>query len=157
MTFEHAGDIEYSLFVRNLWMQDRSRGLIANAKSAKSKYLQFNNQERLFIQNHLQHRMKFLRNNQPLFLLAALFIGLVSSIFSKVLPIQDMSITAESIVKTTLFILVWVFFMQAKYVSMKKQTYKHLSWLQETNRSAAIDVINEDKTISMESESSPSY
>jgi hypothetical protein len=157
MAFEHAGDIEYTLFIQNLWQKERSKGLVGNAKSAKSRYLQFNVHERLFIQNYLQHRLKFLRSNQPLFLVGALFIGLISSIFAGVLPLSDVKFTAESTVKTSLFILVWLFMMQTKYVSMKKQTYHHLAWMQETNRSVSMELIDVDAAVSLENESNPSY
>ncbi|MDR7074128.1 hypothetical protein [Fictibacillus barbaricus] len=157
MTFEHSRDIEYSLFLQNLWQKERSKGLVGNAKSAKSKYLQFNSQERLFIQNYLQQRVRFLRSNQSLFLLAALFIGLISSIAAGVLPINSMKFTLESTVKTTLFLLVWLFIMQTKYVSLKKQAYHHLTWMQETNRSVSIDLLDVDAAVSVENEINPSY
>jgi len=157
MTVETASDIEFTLFLKTLWQSDRSKGLIANGKSAKSRYLQFNTQERIYIQNYLQHRLRFLRNNQPLFLLSALFIGLISSIFAGVLPMDKVSFTAESVVKTTLFILVWLFIMQTKYVSLKKQTYYHLTWMQETNRTVGIAYLQEDAAVSLEKENNPAY
>ncbi|WNB93051.1 hypothetical protein [Bacillus sp. NEB1478] len=157
ITFEHSRDIEYTLFIQKLWQKERSKGLVGNAKTAKSKYLQFNAQERLFIQNYLQQRLKFLRSNQPLFLLSALFIGLISSILAGVLPINAMKFTAESTVKTMLFLLVWLFIMQTKYVSMKKQAYHHLAWMQETNRTVPIDLMDVDAAVSVENEINPSY
>jgi hypothetical protein len=156
MVREPARDIEFSLFIKTLWQTDRSKGLVANAKAAKSRYLQFNLQERLFIQNNLQQRMRFLRNNQPLFLLAALLTGLFSSIAADVLPINSVSFTGESVLKTVLFILTWLFIMQSKYVSMKKQTYYHLAWMQETNRTAAVHLIQDDAAVSI-NESNPTY
>jgi hypothetical protein len=156
MVKEPARDIEFSLFIKTLWQTDRSKGLVANAKAAKSRYLQFNLQERLFIQNNLQQRMRFLRNNQPLFLLAALLTGLFSSIAADVLPINSVSFTGESVLKTVLFILTWLFIMQSKYVSMKKQTYYHLAWMQETNRTAAVHLIQDDAAVSI-NESNPTY
>ncbi|ANX13304.1 hypothetical protein ABE41_014945 [Fictibacillus arsenicus] len=156
MVREPARDIEFSLFIKTLWQTDRSKGLVANAKAAKSRYLQFNLQERLFIQNNLQQRMRFLRNNQPLFLLAALLTGLFSSIAANVLPINSVSFTGESVLKTVLFLLTWLFIMQSKYVSMKKQTYYHLAWMQETNRTAAVDLIQDDAAVSI-NESNPTY
>ncbi|MBY6035089.1 hypothetical protein KUV80_00390 [Fictibacillus nanhaiensis] len=157
MSIEPSRDIEFTLFLQTLWQSERSKGLIANAKSAKSRYLQFNSQERLFIQNYLQHRLKFLRNNQSLFLLGALFVGLISSIFSGVLPLNEVSFTAESTVKTTLFLVVWLLIMQTKYMAIKKQTFYHLVWMQETNRTLPMDLIHENATVSLENESNPSY
>ncbi|RZT21947.1 MULTISPECIES: hypothetical protein [Fictibacillus] len=156
MVREPARDIEFSLFLKTLWQSDRSKGLVANAKAAKSRYLQFNLQERLFVQNNLQQRMRFLRNNQALFLLAAIFTGLLSSIAANVLPINSVSFTGESVLKTVLFLLAWLFIMQSKYVSMKKQTYYHLAWMQETNRTAAVDFIQDDAAVSI-NENNPTY
>ncbi|GGB47470.1 hypothetical protein [Fictibacillus barbaricus] len=158
MAVESAQDIEFTIFIKSLWQKDPSKGLVANAKSAKSRYLQFNAQERLYVQSYLQHRLRFLRTNQPLFILGAVFIGLISSIAVEVLHLEAVQLTAENILKTTLFVLVWLFLMQSKYVSVKKQTYHHLAWLQETNRSATIDYIpEEDKVVSMEKENNPAY
>lgn len=157
MIIEPSRDIEFSLFLQTLWQSDRSKGLLANAKSAKSRYLQFNTQERLFIQNYLHRRMDFLRSNQPLFLLAALFVGLMSSILADVLPINAVNFTGESVLKTTLFVLVWLFIMQTKYISMKKQTYLHLTWMQETNRTVSSDLVEEVAAVSIEHENNPSY
>jgi hypothetical protein len=157
MVSESPRDIEFSLFLKTLWQSDRSKGLVANAKAAKSRYLQFNTQERLFIQNNLQQRMRVLRNNQPLFLLAALFAGLISSIAANVLSLNATSFTGESVLKTSLFLIVWLFIMQLKYVSMKKQTHHHLAWMQETNRTAAVDLIQEDAAVSITNESNPTY
>lgn len=156
MVNEFANDIEFSLFINTLWQSDRSKGLVANAKAAKSRYLQFNVQERLFIQNNLQQRMRFLRNNHPLFFIAALFTGLLSSIAANVLPINSVSFTGENILKTALFLLVWLFIMQLKYVSMKKQTYYHLAWMQETNRTAAVELMQEDAAVTL-NENNPTY
>lgn len=158
MNNEPASDIEFTLFMKSLWKKDRSKGLVANAKSAKSRYLQFNAQERLSIQNYLQHRLKFLRTNQPLFILGAVVIGLLSSITVNVLPIEAAALTAENVLKTTLFILFWLFIMQAKYVAMKKQTYHHLAWMQDTNRTTAVDYMQEeDVTVSTNKENNPAY
>ncbi|MCM3718036.1 hypothetical protein [Fictibacillus phosphorivorans] len=157
MVREPASDIEFSLFIKTLWHTDRSKGLVANAKAAKSRYLQFNGQERLVIQNSLQQRLRFLRNNQPLFLLAAIFAGLLSSIAANVLPINTVSFTGESILKTVLFLLTWLFIMQSKYVSMKKQTYYHLAWMQETNRTAAVELNQEEDAPVSFNESNPTY
>jgi hypothetical protein len=158
MNNEPASDIEFTLFMKSLWKKDRSKGLVANAKSAKSRYLQFNAQERLSIQNYLQHRLKFLRTNQPLFILGAVVIGLLSSILVNVLPIEAAALTAENVLKTTLFILFWLFIMQTKYVSMKKQTYHHLVWMQETNRTSTVDYMQEkDAAVSTNKENNPAY
>jgi hypothetical protein len=157
MVIEPARDIEFNLFLKTLWQSDRSKGLTRNAKSAKSRYLQFNTNERLFIQNYLGNRLRFLRNSQPLFLLTALFGGLISSIIVDVLPLNTVSLTAESIVKTVLFLIVWLFIMQVKYVSIKKQTYYHLVWMKETNRTAAVDLVHEDAAVSIAHESNPTY
>ncbi|MQR95178.1 hypothetical protein [Fictibacillus phosphorivorans] len=158
MNNESVNDIEFTLFMKSLWKKDRSKGLLANAKSAKSRYLQFNAQERLSLQNYLQHRLRFLRTNQPLFILGAVMIGLLSSISMNVLPIEAAAVNAENVLKTTLFILSWLLIMQAKYVSMKKQTYHHLAWMQDTNRTTTVDYIHEeDVTISSNKENNPAY
>ncbi|MDM5315458.1 hypothetical protein QUF49_05580 [Fictibacillus sp. b24] len=158
MVIESSQDIEFTLFLKTLWQSSRSKGLLANAKSAKSRYLQFNTQERLFVQTYLQQRLKFLRINQPLFILAAVFIGLISSIAVNVLPIEAVALTAENVLKTTLFVLVWLFIMQTKYVSVKKQTYYHLAWMQETNRAVNEDYIqDEGAQLSIEKENNPAY
>ncbi len=158
MNNEPANDIEFTLFMKSLWKNDRSRGLLANAKSAKSRYLQFNAQERLSLQNYLQHRLRFLRANQPLFILGAVVIGLLSSISVNVLPIEAASVNAENVLKTTLFILSWLLIMQAKYVSMKKQTYHHLVWMQDTNRTTTADYMQEeDVAVLTNKENNPAY
>lgn len=158
MVLESSQDIEFTLFLKSLWQSDRSKGLLPNAKSAKSRYLQFNTQERFYVQTYLQERLKFLRTNQPLFILAALFLGLISSIAADVLPIEAVQLTAENVLKTTLFVLVWLFIMQTKYVSIKKQTYYHLAWMQETNRSVNVDYMqDEDAAVSIEKENNPAY
>lgn len=158
MVIESTQDIEFTLFLKSLWQSDRSKGLLANAKSAKSRYLQFNSQERLFVQTYLHQRLKFLRTNHPLFILAALLIGLISSIAVNVLPLEAAALTAENVIKTTMFILVWLFIMQVKYVSIKKQTYSHLGWMQETNRAVNLNYIyDEVASESKEKENNPAY
>ncbi|KZE64671.1 hypothetical protein AWM68_11065 [Fictibacillus phosphorivorans] len=158
MVIESSQDIEFTLFLKSLWQSDKSKGLLANAKSAKSRYLQFNAQERLFVQTYLHQRLKFLRTNHPLFILTALLIGLISSIAVNVLPLEAAAFTAENVLKTTLFVLVWLFIMQAKYVSIKKQTYYHLGWMQETNRAVNVDYMNdEEASDTKEKENNPAY
>lgn len=158
MNNEPSNDIEFTLFMKSLWKNDRSKGLLANAKSAKSRYLQFNAQERVLLQNYLQQRHRFLRTNQPLFILSAVVIGLLSSVLVNVLPIESASLTAENVLKTALFILSWLLIMQTKYVSMKKQTYHHLVWMQETNRTTTVDYMQEeDAAVSTNKENNPAY
>jgi hypothetical protein len=157
MVVEPSRDIEFSLFLQTLWQSDSSKGMLANSKSAKSRYLQFSGQERSFIQNYLEHRLQFLRANHLLFLLAALFVGLLSSIFAGVLPVNHVAITGETVLKTFLFLITWLMIMQMKYVSIKKQTFLHLSWIQETNRTVPVNTIQEDAAVTIENESNPSY
>jgi hypothetical protein len=157
MGIEPARDIEFSLFLQTLWQFDRSKGLLGNAKSAKSRFLQFSGEERLYIQNYLEHRIHYLRTNHFLFIAAALFIGLTSAIIVGVIPVSNVVVTGEMVLKTLLFVLAWLIIMEVKYVSLNKQTYLHLAWMQETNRLVPVDLINEDTASAIEKESNPSY
>jgi hypothetical protein len=158
MVVESSQDVEFSLFLKTLWQKEQSKGLLANAKSAKSRYLQFNAQERQFIQTYLQQRLRFLRTNQPLFILGAVLVGLASSIIADVLPVEGIRFTAENLLKSALFVLVWLFLMQLKYISLKKQTYYHLTWMLETNRAISADYdLEEEALVSLEKENNPAY